>query len=143
MKPYMSVAHFAFDFSAGSQSCYRVYNDAIYSTASNQSFYDFKRLLSGVRLGNEQVFNVNAEIAGIHRVQSVLSINKCGNSPGLLRFCDNMQGYRRLARTFRTVDLHDPPPGYAPYSKGNIQRQGTGWYDVHRHLLRSISISHY
>ena len=58
----MAVAHFAFDFGAWHERGDRVDNEHVDRAGSHQCVGDFQRLLAGVRLGDEQVIDVDPSL---------------------------------------------------------------------------------
>ena len=80
-------------------------------------------MLAGIGLGDQQVIDIDAQFAGIDRVQGVLGVDKGADTTGLLRFGDTVQRQGGLTRGFRAVNLDYTPAGEAPDTEGNIQRQ--------------------
>lgn len=80
----MRVAHFAFDFGLRNQGGYGVDDDDVNGTAADEFFRDFKSLFAVIRLGNEQLVGIDAEVAGIDRIESVFRIDKGCNAAVLL-----------------------------------------------------------
>ena len=77
----MRVAHFAFDFGLRNQGGYGVDDDDVNGTAADEFFRDFKSLFAVIRLGNEQLVGIDAEVAGIDRIESVFRIDKAAMPP--------------------------------------------------------------
>jgi hypothetical protein len=71
------------------------------------------RLLAGIGLADQQVVDIDAQLARIERIERVLGVDEGASAAALLRFGDRVQGERGLARAFRTIDLDDAPPGQA------------------------------
>lgn len=80
----MGVAHFAFDFGFRNQGGYGVDDDDVDGTAADEFFRNFKGLFAVIRLGNEQLVRIDAEMAGIDRIEGVFSIDKGCNAAVLL-----------------------------------------------------------
>ncbi len=78
------VAHFAFDFGLGHQRRHRVDDDHVDRAGAHQHVGDFEGLLAGVRLRDQQVVDVDAELLGVRRVERVLGVDEGGGAAGLL-----------------------------------------------------------
>ena len=68
-------------------------------------FGDFEGLFAVVRLRDEQVVHIHAQLARIDRIERVFRVDECGLAAELLRFGDHVQRERRLAARFRAVDF--------------------------------------
>ena len=56
----MRVAHFAFDFGFGHKRSNGVNDDDVNAARANQHVGNFQRLLTGIRLGDQEVIRINA-----------------------------------------------------------------------------------
>ena len=74
------VAHFAFDFGAWHEGGHGVHNYDVNRVRTHERFADFQRLLTGLRLADEQVFEADAEVVGVGRVHGVLDIDVGGGA---------------------------------------------------------------
>ena len=61
------IAHLAFDFGLGHERRDRVDDDDVDAAGAHQHVGDFEPLLAGVRLRDQQVADVDAELAGVDR----------------------------------------------------------------------------
>jgi hypothetical protein len=52
---------------------------------AHQRVGDFQRLLAGVGLGNQQVLEIDAELAGVNGVERVLGVDEGADAAALLR----------------------------------------------------------
>ena len=86
------VTHLAFDLGLGHQCRYRVDDDHVNGVGAHQHVGDFQRLFTSIRLRNQQVINVDAQLAGVLRVQCVLGIDEGTGSAVLLRLRNDRQG---------------------------------------------------
>jgi hypothetical protein len=118
----MRVAHFAIQFSLGHECRHRVHHEHIDGVRTHQGFDDLEGLLAVIRLADQQIIDVHSEFACVGRVQSVLRIHKCGQSAGLLRLRNYLQGNRRLTRGLRPEDLNHPAPGNSTYAQRCVKR---------------------
>ena len=59
LKPHVRIAHFTFDFSTGHQGGDGVHDHQVDGSASDQRLGNLQGLLSGVRLGHQQIVASN------------------------------------------------------------------------------------
>ena len=128
LQAYVAVAHFAFDFRFRRQGRYRVDDDDVDGVGAYQHVSDFQGLLAGVRLGDQQVVDVYAQLFSVDRVQCVLGVDEGTGFTGFLRFGDHLQGQGGFTGTFRAVDLYNPAIRQATNTQGHVQPQGAGGY---------------
>ncbi|MNC32583.1 hypothetical protein D3C75_809450 [compost metagenome] len=136
LQAYVGIPHLAFDFRLRHKSRYGVHNNDINGAAAYQGFRNLQRLLAGIRLGQEELVYVDAKLAGIQRIQSMLRIDECGLSACLLHLCDGMQCNCCFTGGFRSVYFNNPPTRKSAYAKGNIQSQRTAGDGLHLHVGR-------
>ena len=74
-------------------------------------------------------------------VKVVLGVDERARTTELLRLGDNLQGERRLARRFRTVDLDHAPARQTADAKRHVERQRTGRNRVDR-IRRPVAHAH-
>ena len=110
----MAVAHLAFEFGPRHQRGDAVHDQHVDRAGAHQRVADLERLLAAVRLAEQQVVDVDAELAGVDRVERVLGIDEGAGAARLLRLGDRVQRQGRLARAFRAVNLDDAPRGRPP-----------------------------
>ena len=72
----MLITHFSFDFRFGNKRRYGIDNNNIDRARANQGFYDVKRLLSRVRLGNEKLIDIDADPSRIFGIKRVFRVDK-------------------------------------------------------------------
>src|SRR5207237_7382019 len=87
-----------------------------------------ERLLAGIGLGNLQVVDIDAKLAGICRVERVLGIDEGAGAAAALRFGNHMQGKRRLAGALRPVNLDNPPARQPADAERDVETQRSGRY---------------
>src|SRR5205823_7557663 len=100
-------------------------------------FADFQRLLAGVGLRDQELVDIDAELARIDRIERVFGVDEGANAALLLALGDGMQRQRGLARGFRPVDFNHPPPRQTADAKRNIEPErarGDG-LDIHRAVV--------
>ena len=81
----------------GVKRCDRVDDQDVDGAGAHQRVADLERLLAGVGLRDQQVFQIDAELAGIDRVERMFGIDEGADAALLLRFGDRVQRQRRLA----------------------------------------------
>jgi len=64
-------------------------------------------LFAGVRLGDQKIVDIDAELARIDRVERVFGVDEGADAALLLRLGEAMQRERGFTRGFRAVDLDD------------------------------------
>ena len=142
LQAHMGVPHIPFNFRFGHQSCYGVDDDDVDGTAADQGVADFQGLFAGIRLGNQQVVHVHAQMTGIFRIQGMLCIDEGSVAAPFLSFRNHVQGNRGLTGGFRPVDFNNPAPGNAPYAQCDIQGQRSRGNRLYIHLFTGVSQLH-
>ena len=123
----LHVAHLAFDFGPRHQGCDQIDHQHVDRAGAHQRIGDFERLLAGVGLRDQEIVEIDAELAGIDRIERMFGIDKGADAALLLRFGDDMQRQRRLARGFRPVDLDDPAARQAADAERDIEARASLW----------------
>ena len=97
---------------------------------------DLERLLARVGLGDQEIVQVDAELAGIDRIERMLRVDEGADAALLLGLGDGVQGQRRLARRFRPVDLDDAAAGQTADAERDVEAERTrrDGFDFHRLL---------
>jgi len=121
LQTHMTVAHVALDFRLGGKRRYRVDDHDIHRARAHDHVADLQRLLARVRLADQQVLDINAEIAGIDRVQRMFRVDEGAGAALALAFGDDLQGKRGLARGLRPVDLDDAPTRQTADAKSDVE----------------------
>ena len=89
LQAHLRLTHLAFDLGFGRQCCHRIDDDDVYRARTHQHVSYLERLLTVVRLRDQQFVNVDPEPGGILGIQCVLRVNKGRCSADLLHFSDN------------------------------------------------------
>src|SRR3984957_16042644 len=97
LQSWLRIAHFAFDLGPWRQRRDRVDDQYVDRTRTHEGVSDFERLLACIRLGNQEVVEIDAKLARIDGIKRMFSVDKGANAAFLLRFRDHMQSQRRLA----------------------------------------------
>jgi hypothetical protein len=103
-----TVAHVALELRSRGQGGDRIDHHDRDRAGAHQGVGDLQRLLAGVGLRNQQLVHIDAELAGIGRIERMLRIDEGADAALLLHLGDHMQRQRGLARAFRPVDLDGP-----------------------------------
>lgn len=80
----MAVPHLALDLGLGHERGDRVDDDDVDGAGADQHVHDLERLLTGVRLGDEQRVGVDAELLGVLRSSACSASMKAAMPPA---FC--------------------------------------------------------
>ena len=119
------VAHLALDLGLRHERRDRVDDDDVDRARAHQHVGDLERLLAGVRLRDQQVVDVDAELLGVVRVERVLGVDEGGDAAELLRLGDDLQRQRGLAGGFRAVDLDDAAARQAADAERDVERRAS------------------
>ncbi len=122
----MVVAHFSVDFGLWHEGGHGVDYDDVDGAGADERFGDVKGLFASVWLGNEEGFDVDTELAGVDRVEGMFRIDEGCDSAEFLGFGDGVQGKRRLAGRFGTVDFDDAAAGEASHAESHVELDAPG-----------------
>ena len=139
LQTHVGVAHLAFNFRFRYQGGHGIHDNHVHGTGTYQHVGDFQRLLTGIRLGNDQIVHVHTQLFRVIRVQRVLRVHKGTGGAFFLGLGNHAQGQGGFTRGFRAVDFHDPPLRQPANTQGYIQPQRTGGDG--RHAL-ALAIAH-
>ena len=120
------IAHLAFEFGLGRQRRDRVDHQHVDGAGAHQRVGDLERLLAAVGLRDQQLVDLDAELAGIVRIERMLGVDEGGDAAVLLRLGDDMQRQRGLARAFRPEDFDDAAARQAADAERDIEAERTG-----------------
>ena len=81
MQAWQAIAHLAFDFGAWRQRGDRIDDENVNRAGADQRIGDFERLFAGIGLRDQQVFEIDAELAGIDRVKRMFGIDEAQMPP--------------------------------------------------------------
>ncbi len=137
----VAVAHLALDLRARHERCDGVDDDEVEGTGADQHVHDLQGLLTVVRLGQDQVVDVDAELLRVLGVEGVLRVHERDLAPGLLRVRHRVQGQGRLARGLGAVDLDDAAARQAADAECHVERGRPGRDDLDG-LLRPVAHAH-
>ena len=103
---------------------------------------DLERLLARVRLGDEQVVDVDADPARVGGVHRVLGVDEGADPAAPLRLRDHVVDERRLARRLGAEDLDDAPARQPADAEREIEREGARRHGADRDL-RGVAHAHH
>ena len=117
----LAVAHLAIDFGARRQRRNGIDDEHVDRAGADQSIGDFKRLLACIGLGDQQLVEIDAKLAGIDGIERMFGVDEGTDAAQLLRFGDDMQRQRRLAGGFRAINLDHPATRQTADAKRDIE----------------------
>jgi hypothetical protein len=120
------LAHLALDLGLGRERGDRVDDDDVDRAGAHQHVGDLECLLAGVRLRDQQVVDVDAELLGIGRIERVLGVDEGGGAAALLALGDDLQRQRGLAGGLGPVDLDDAAARQAADAERDVEPQRAG-----------------
>ena len=135
------VAHLAFDLRLGHQRRDRVDDDDVDAARAHQHVGDLEPLLAGVGLRDQQLADVDAELAGVDGIERVLGVDVGGDAAGLLHLRDDLQAQRRLARRLRSVDLDDAAARQPADAQRDVEAERAG--RDHRQVVLDLGLAHF
>ncbi len=122
----MAVAHLAVDLGLGHQGGHGVHHDDVQGAAAHQLVADLQGLLAAVRLADEEVVHVHAQLLGVFGIQGVLGVDVGRQAALLLGLGHHVQGQGGLAAGLRPVDFHHAALGHPAHAQRRIQGDGAG-----------------
>jgi len=127
------VTHLAVELGLGREGGDGVEDDHVDRVRADERLHDVERVLAGVGLGDEEVVEVDADDAGVLRVECVLDVDEGGEAAALLGLGDHAETEGGLAGGFRAVDLDDAALGEAADPEGEVdgKRAGAERLDLH------------
>src|SRR6266480_2384323 len=138
----MAVAHLALDLSLRGQRRDRVDGDDVEGAGADQQLRDLERLLTRVRLGDEQVVDVHPDVLGIGGVHRVLGVDERADAAAPLRLGYDVVDEGRLARGLGAEDLDDPAAWQAADSQSEVERERPGRDRADRHRCGVVHLHH-
>ena len=114
MQAHVAIAHFAIQLRLRHQRSHRIHHHDIDSAGSDQGGSDSSGLFAVIRLRDDQIIHVHAQIAGVTGIERVLGVDESGRPAGLLRLRDDLQRDGSFARGFRPNTSTTLPRGRPP-----------------------------
>src|SRR5690606_39560857 len=110
LQPDVGIAQLALDLGAGDESGHRIDDHDIDGARLDHALHDGQSLLAGIRLRDQELVHVDADLARVFDVEGVLHVDEERDPPGALDVGHHLEAEGRLADGFRTEDLDDSPP---------------------------------
>ena len=117
----MAVAHLAVKFCLGDQRRHRVHHQHVNRTGAHQGFGNFQGLLAVIRLRDQKVVNIHAELGGVYGIERVLSIHEGRHAAVLLRLGNHLQRNSGFAGRLWPEDLDHTPAREAAHAEGGVE----------------------
>ena len=115
------VPHLAFDLRPRHERRHGVDDDHVDRVRAHERVDDLERLLARVGLADQEVVELDPELARVGRVEGVLGVDEGGDAAALLGVGDDVQGEGGLARALRAEDLDDAPARQALAAEGQVE----------------------
>ena len=87
----------------------------------DQGIGDLERLLAGVRLRDEEVVDLDAELPGVDWIERMFGVDEGRDAAFFLCLGNDLKGERGLSRQFRTINLDNAAAGQAADAESDIQ----------------------
>ena len=126
LQPDLRVAHLALDFGPWHEGGDRVDDDDVDGARAHQGLDDLQRLLAVIRLRDQEVVELHPELARVDRVQRVFRVDERRVAARPLGLRDDLQGERRLAGGFGSVDLDHAAARNAADAERMVDADGSG-----------------
>ena len=136
------VAHLAFELGARHQRRDRIDHQHVDRAGAHQRVGDLERLLAVVGLRDQQIVDLDAELAGIDRIERVLGVDEGADAALLLGLGDDVQRQRGLAGGFRPVDFDHPAARQAADAERDVEPERAGGHDLDVHRLVVLAELH-
>ena len=109
----------------------RVDDQDVDGAAAHQGLGDLQRLLAVVRLRDQQVVGLHAELLGIAEIERMLGVDEGRHAAALLRFGDDLQRQGGFAGGFRAVDLDHAAARHAADAERDVESERAGGNRLH------------
>ena len=129
-RPDVRVTHLALDLGPRYQGSDGVDDHEVERAGPHEHVGDLERLFAGVGLGDEELVDVDAQLARVGGVERVLGVDEGRDAALALGLGDHVEGDRGLARTLGPEDLDDAPARDASDPQRDVERHGTGGDDA-------------
>ena len=136
----MAVPHLALDFGARHQSGDRIDHQHVDRVRPHQGIDDFERLLAGVGLRHDQFVDIDAQLPGIDRIERVLGVDEGSGTAILLRFGDDVERERGLARAFRAIDFDHAAARQPADAERDVEPEAARGDRLDLHLLATTQL---
>ena len=138
----MRITHVTLDFLLRHEGGHRVDDDDVNGAATHECIDDIERLLTGIRLGNQQVVDIDPELLCIDRIERMFRVDKGCDAALLLRLRNHMQRDCRFTRGLRPIDLNDTAAWHAAHAQCDVEWQNARWNRLDIHVRLSVAEAH-
>ena len=90
LQAHMRIAHLAIQLGLGHQRRHRIHHQHVNRARTHQRLHNLQRLFAIIRLRDQQVVDVHAQLLRVGRIQRVLRVHERGQPAGLLRLRNNL-----------------------------------------------------
>ncbi len=139
----LQLAHLALDLGLRREGRDRVDDDDVDRAGAHEHVGDLERLLAGVRLGDQELLDVDAELLGVDGIERVLRVHERGDAAQLLGLRDDRERQRRLARGLRAVDLDHAAARHAADAERHVEAERSGRNDFDVGVGRVLAEAHH
>ena len=136
------VAHLALELGARGERGDRVDRHDVDRAGAHEHVGDLEGLLAVVGLGDEQLVDVDTDLARVERVHGVLGVDERADAAELLGLGQDVVEQRRLARGLGAEDLDDPSARHAADAERQVERQRAGGNRPYAHLRALVAHAH-
>src|SRR6516164_1858573 len=105
----MTVTHLTLEFGARNEGRHRIDDQDIYRARAHQRVSDLERLLARIGLRNQELVDIDPELASVSRIESMFRIDESASPTPALSLGNYVQCESGFAGALRTVDLDDTP----------------------------------
>ena len=115
------VAHLAVQLSLGDERGDGIDDQHVNGAGADEGFGNLQSLFAAIRLRNQQVIDIDAQLFGVGGVEGVLRVDKGRQAAGLLRLGNDLQRDGGLARGLRAENLNDAAAGNAAHAQSGVE----------------------
>ena len=125
LKTHVRIAHLPLDLRLRHQRRDRVDHENVDRLAAHEHIGDIQRILAAVRLGNQQIFNVDADLLRVTGVDRMLGVDDRAPAALRLRIGDDMQTERGFSARFGSENLDDAAGRNTSDAERKVERERT------------------
>src|SRR6266436_4827806 len=119
----MTVAHLALELGTRNEGSHRINHQDVYRTGADERVGDLERLLARIGLRYQQIFDIDAELAGVARIERMLGVDEGAGPTPALRLGNHMQREGRLTGALGPVDLDDTTARQSADAECDVEAQ--------------------
>mmetsp|Transcript_9952 Transcript_9952/g.38688 ORF Transcript_9952/g.38688 Transcript_9952/m.38688 type:complete len:352 (-) Transcript_9952:300-1355(-) len=123
LQRHVVVAHVPLQLGARDQGSDGVEDDHVHSAGAHEGVHDLEGVLARVRLGEQEVVDVHAELERVRGVDGVLHVDEDAGHAPLLRLGHGLQGKGGLAAGLGAVNLDHAAARESSDAERDVERQ--------------------